>query len=280
VQIERIDSPKEFFAVAGPFLERDEPRHNLLLGFRARLEADPAFFGGAPRLFLVRGGDGEIVAVATQTPPFGVVLSEMDEAAAVALAERYVGDGLDLPTVLGPVARSRAFAVRWCELTGGSYEVGIEERIYAATEVDAPDVPGSLRPYAPDDRALLVEWIQAFFDEAMPGSIEGDPERFATERGADMWFWEVDGEAVSFAGHAGETPNGARVGPVYTPPALRGRGYGSAVTAALTTHLLATRRFCFLFTNLANPTSNSIYQRIGYRPVSDVTVWNLRLPER
>ena len=76
---------------------------------------------------------------------------------------------------------------------------------------------------------------------------------------------------VSLAGHAGETPNGARVGPVYTPPELRGRGYASALTAALTEQLLERRRFCFLFTDLANPTSNSIYQRIGYRPVTDVT---------
>jgi predicted GNAT family acetyltransferase len=89
-------------------------------------------------------------------------------------------------------------------------------------------------------------------------------------------FWE-DGETVSFAGYGGLTPNGIRIGPVYTPPELRGRGYGSALTAALTQQLLdGGRRFCFLFTDLANPTSNSIYQRIGYRPVSDVDAWAFR----
>ena len=86
-------------------------------------------------------------------------------------------------------------------------------------------------------------------------------------------LWEHDGRVVSLAGHAGETPNGARVGPVYTPPELRGRGYASALTAALTEQLLERLRFCFLFTDLANPTSNSIYQRIGYRPVTDITLW-------
>ena len=84
----------------------------------------------------------------------------------------------------------------------------------------------------------------------------------------------VDG-AVSLAGFGGRTPNGIRVGPVYTPPDLRGRGYASALTADLTRRLLAGgRRFCFLYTDLANPTSNSIYQRIGYRPVSDADLWS------
>jgi len=79
---------------------------------------------------------------------------------------------------------------------------------------------------------------------------------------------------VSIAGYGGPTPNGIRIGPVYTPPDLRGRGYASALTARLTQTLLdGGRRFCFLFTDLANPTSNSVYQRIGYRPVTDVDLW-------
>jgi predicted GNAT family acetyltransferase len=76
------------------------------------------------------------------------------------------------------------------------------------------------------------------------------------------------------AGFGGLTPNGIRIGPVYTPPDERRRGYGSALTAALTQQLLdGGRRFCFLFTDLANPTSNRIYQQIGYRAVSDVDLW-------
>ena len=88
-------------------------------------------------------------------------------------------------------------------------------------------------------------------------------------------FWEDGGAAVSMAGFGGRTPNGVRIGPVYTPPELRGRGYASALTAALTQRLLdGGLRFCFLFTDLANPTSNSIYQRIGYEPVSDFDFWS------
>jgi predicted GNAT family acetyltransferase len=57
---------------------------------------------------------------------------------------------------------------------------------------------------------------------------------------------------------------------VYTPPGRRGRGYATALVAALSAELLAAgRRFCFLYTDLANPTSNRIYQRIGYERVCD-----------
>jgi predicted GNAT family acetyltransferase len=86
-----------------------------------------------------------------------------------------------------------------------------------------------------------------------------------------MFLWEDGGRAVSMVGVSGETPNGIRVAPVYTPPELRGRGYASACVAAVTqAQFDRGRRFCFLFTDLANPTSNKIYQAIGYEPVCDV----------
>ena len=86
---------------------------------------------------------------------------------------------------------------------------------------------------------------------------------------AGFVIWEDDGP-VSLAGFGGTTPTGTRIGPVYTPPEHRGRGYGSAVTAAVSAERLAAgRRFCFLYTDLSNPTSNRIYVAIGYRRVCD-----------
>ena len=90
-----------------------------------------------------------------------------------------------------------------------------------------------------------------------------------TTPGRGFRLWD-DGGPVSLAGFGGGTPNGIRIGPVYTPPELRGRGYASALVAALSAELLAAgRRFCFLYTDLANPTSNRIYERIGYRRVCE-----------
>lgn len=278
MRIERHDDPAQFFALVAPFLERREAQHNLQLGFRARLEADRHAFGPRdPVLYAALDDVGEVVAVATQTPPFGVVLSEMDPAVAAAVADRLASDGAELPTAGGPVEVARVFAERWSALTGLRASVQLDERIYEATAVVHPvGVPGAMRPYSPADRPVALDLMRAFFAEAMPDSPEGRVEQIVDERATgkgSLVVWEDDGRVVSLAGHAGETPNGSRVGPVYTPPELRGRGYASALTAALTEQLLARRRFCFLFTDLANPTSNSIYQRIGYRPVTDITLW-------
>ncbi len=118
---------------------------------------------------------------------------------------------------------------------------------------------------------LLLDCLRAFGAEVLN---EGDPDRdnpgqlvehrlTSAEAGFDLW--EDGNEPVSLAGWSGPTPNGIRIGPVYTPPDLRGRGYATALVAELSATLLEQgRRFCFLFTDLANPTSNAIYERIGY----------------
>ena len=86
-------------------------------------------------------------------------------------------------------------------------------------------------------------------------------------------LWEDGGAVVSASGWGGPTPNGIRIGPVYTPPELRGRGYATALVAELSQTLLDEgRRFCFLFTDLANPTSNAIYERIGYVRVCEAAM--------
>ena len=118
-----------------------------------------------------------------------------------------------------------------------------------------------------------MDWIVAFGREALP---DADAERVAAVVdqslagiGRRIFLWD-DGEPASLAGAGGATPNGIRIGPVYTPPARRERGYASALTAALSQAMLDEgRRFCFLYTDLANPTSNRIYQAIGYEAVTD-----------
>jgi predicted GNAT family acetyltransferase len=133
-----------------------------------------------------------------------------------------------------------------------------------------------------DDRELALRWWIAFGDEVLH---EGGPGRHSAETMLDhrlsrapssgILLWENGGDPVSLAGWAGPTPNGIRVGPVYTPPELRGSGYATALTAELSQGLLdgrlfeGGRRFCFLYTDLANPTSNAIYERIGYRRVAE-----------
>ena len=125
------------------------------------------------------------------------------------------------------------------------------------------------------DTELMVDWLLAFEAEALPAPT-GDEERarrivahrLDAER-AGFMLWE-DGEVVSVSGFGGETPHGIRIGPVSTPPERRGRGYATALVAELSSKLLAEgRRWCFLYTDLANPTSNAIYERIGYVRVAE-----------
>ena len=120
MRIERHREPAEFFALVAPLLERREAEHNLQLGFRQRLEADRHAFGAAdPLLYTALDEAGDVAAVATQTPPFGLVLSEVSDLAVVdTLADRLAVDGARLPTVSGPVEVARAFAARWSSLTG------------------------------------------------------------------------------------------------------------------------------------------------------------------
>jgi len=88
-------------------------------------------------------------------------------------------------------------------------------------------------------------------------------------RGRRFYLWD-DGQPVAMSGAGGQTPHGVRIGPVYTPPEHRRRGYASALVAAISqAQLDAGRTFCFLYTDLANPTSNHIYQAIGYESVTD-----------
>ena len=90
-----------------------------------------------------------------------------------------------------------------------------------------------------------------------------------------LLLWEVEGAAVSMAGYSGRTPNGIRIAWVYTPPENRGKGFAGACVAALSQKLLDDgRKFCFLYTDLANPVSNHVYQKMGYEPVTDATVYS------
>jgi hypothetical protein len=150
----------------------------------------------------------------------------------------------------------------------------MDERIYALERVVPPrHVGGAMRDARPGDRDLIWNWLDAFAREAMPAREPSLMQRSLAEweRGdRRFWLWEDRGAPVSLVGGGSPTPRGVRIGPVYTPPTFRGHGYASSLTATVSQQLLDEgRQFCFLYTDLANPTSNRIYQAIGYRPVAD-----------
>jgi predicted GNAT family acetyltransferase len=272
VEVERTDDRRRFEELAHPLLLEDEARHNLILGILGTLAHDPGFYPERS-FWLVHHGEG-VAAAAIRTPPFNLLVAKPRFDAALEALARAIDD--DLPGVTGACPEVDVFAAAWTARTGTHLRTEFEQRIYALTRVRPPrPVAGTARLARADDRALLLEWYRAFSVEALHED-EPDDERIATivDRrlrgdGPRIVLWD-DGGVVSLAGVGGETPHGTRIGPVYTPPGLRGRGYASALVAAVSAEELAAgRRFCFLYTDLANPTSNRIYTAIGYEPACD-----------
>jgi uncharacterized protein len=260
----------EFLERAHDFLVGDEARNNLVLGLAGTIVADPGFY--EVKQFWIVEHEGAVVGAAMRTPPYNLLLADTHDAAAIsALVDHLRGE--ELPGVGGLLPAVDQFARAWSE---GEPQVAMRQGVFALEHiVDLPRPPGASRPALPDDRELLIDWWRAFVAEAVPGGPAGEsPARMVDARldgnGRGVWVWEVDGSAVSLAGWGGQTPNGIRIGPVYTPPGLRGNGYATALTADLSRRLLDEgRRFCFLYTDLANPTSNAIYERIGYVRVAE-----------
>jgi uncharacterized protein len=279
VHVERHAAAEAFLDHAGAFLLDREAENNLILGLAARLRQQPRVYGQDP-YFAVAEERGRVVAAALRTPPHNLLLSEpADESALEPLAADALSAFNTLPGVLGPSGSVAQFAGIWENKTRAAARLAIRERIYRAETVITPEgARGRMRLYADTDWRLAVEWLEAFVAEALPGPPPEDAgewlERRLSEPEGGIVFWE-DGKPVCIAGFGGATPNGVRVGPVFTPPELRGRGFASALVAELTRARLKTgKRFCFLFTDLANAASNTIYQRVGYRPVADVDQWS------
>lgn len=273
MDVEVTGGAAAFLERAAGLLLEDEARHNLVLGIASFTVDHPDVYSEV-RGWVARDG-GEVVGAALRTPPYNLVLARpRTPPALVALAEGITDE---LPGVVGAVPEVDGFASAWSARHGVTAATRFHQRIYALEELVRPrGVEGVARLAGIDDRALVLAWVTAFAHEALrggddPGRIERSVDaRLGPDGAGGICLWEAGGKPVALAGFGGPTPNGLRIGPVYTPPAHRGRGYGGAVTAAASQVALDRgKRFCFLYTDLANPTSNAIYMRLGYRPVCD-----------
>lgn len=267
MQVTRFRDPKSFLQQAEPFLLTAEAENNLILGVAGMTR----IFGEGAYLAVVKDGTA-VVACALRTPPYKAVISRAEPPAIERLladmAEKYP----DLAQVHGPEPTVTSFADLWTTRTGVPSTRGTRHRLFeirTAPNLIAPPA-GRLRLAAERDLPTIIAWSAAFIAEVMPGDPT-DPEAHAVNRIAtrSLYVWE-NGEPVAMAGWAGWTARGVRVNFVYTPREHRQRGYATACVARLTQQLLDEgRAFCCLYTDLSNPTSNSIYRKIGYRPIGD-----------
>jgi len=254
----------------------DAARNNLVLAILQVVMDQPEVYP-VVRLWLAVE-DRQPVGVALQTEPFNVLLAEpLGDGAVEALAEAIVADGGPLPGVTANVPWVVRFAEQVSTMTGRTADLVLGEGVWVLTEVaDMPRPEGAARAASPGDRALLRRWMRAFADEALPpGHLRDDArtdlqiDLWLAGRGGGYWIWE-DGAAVSMSGHRDVPGVGSRIGPVYTPPQHRRRGYAGRLVAELSAARLASGDpACFLFTDMANPTSNALYARIGYTKVSE-----------
>lgn len=255
----------EFEGAAGEFLHTDPVRNTVLLTVLASLRTSGlTTYGDAPPYFGWYG-DSEVQAAFLRTPPMPAILTDAPERAVQALVE--VLDGV--PGLSGPADAMRGFAEAWYAATGRPARAVSDRRLFRLAELTPPQPapPGGARLATAADRGLLIEWFAAFGADV--GEPPIDPARAADRRLAngDLLLWEVDGVPVSLAGATAPIAGVIRVAPVYTPAPLRGRGYAGAATAAVSRRGLDAGHQVILFTDLANPTSNALYQRLGYRPI-------------
>ncbi|HEV3365611.1 MAG TPA: GNAT family N-acetyltransferase [Acidimicrobiia bacterium] len=267
--------PRNFLERAGAWLEREPVLHNVLCTVVHRAIRNPAPFGDA-RWFVLEE-DGEPVGSAMLTPPFPLTLTPMPTRHLHDLADTLAACLPQLRGVSGPDDVAGRFAELWAARTGVAVEHGMDQLMYALdTVVPAPSADGKLRPAEAADRQLLCDWVDAFVREV--GGVSGDIAGMVDYRLATggLYLWEHT-DVVTLAGVTPAVAGVVRVGPVYTPPEARRRGYATSCVAAVSQQALdAGASACMLFTDKANPTSNSIYQRIGYRLVATASEYRFR----
>lgn len=285
VRLEHPVDARSFEQVAGAFLGEREAQNCVMLGLCSQMRSGATSIESfRPYFGVVRSAD-DVVGAALIAGYLVLLSDPIADAALPLLVADIARAAPDVPGVVAEVATSRRFAEMWTSTTGRSYRLNMSERIFRLERVIPPrPVDGTMRMATDADRALLAQWLVEFNAEALAQTVDASAmdafaARWIARQGRAMYLWVVAGRPVSMVGVSGETPNGIRVAPVYTPPALRGRGYASALTAAVTqAQLDSGKRYCFLFTDLANPTSNRIYQAIGYEPVSDAADYRFEPP--
>jgi GNAT superfamily N-acetyltransferase len=278
----------EFLAAAGECLKRERARNTVILTVSEQLRVNPARWlrsadpASEPLFGWWTSEKGPVGGAFLQTPPHPLLLTAVPAEVAADLAVTLAARSL--PGVNGHVDTAEAFAATWQRAAAGRQVTErTRMRLYRLGELSWPDPApdGGPRVAVGADVPLLADWFAAFADEALESDAGEDHAVAVRDRLSHdgILIWEAAGRPVSIAGVSRQVAGMVRVGPVYTPPRARGRGYASALTAAVSQRAReAGAEEVLLYTDLANPTSNSIYQRIGYRPVEDRVVLAFSCP--
>ena len=265
-EVSTTDAPEHLLDAGGTFLRQDPVRHNVILTILEARIAHPE-----PGRYWVAYADGLVRGVALQSPThFFATVTPMTHEIVTAVVDAIVEHGVNLPGVNGEAATAARFAGHWTECTRSAAHPVLGQRIYEVADVVPPaHTAGHLRQAHDRDRDLLVSWFGEF--EAESGASGGHTAAETVDRrlpAGHLWIWD-NAEPVAMAGLSDPVAGVVRVGPVYTPREHRSHGYASGLVAAVSVRVRARGHRCILYTDLSNPTSNSIYRAIGYRAIDE-----------
>ncbi|MFE7131707.1 GNAT family N-acetyltransferase [Streptomyces sp. NPDC057638] len=269
----------DHLAHAGDFLRSRPVQHTMQLYLADRLQkrgadgpagAEPTVFGRLER-------DGEVRATFSRRASRMLSTTALTAGEADGLAAYLAGRGERLTGFSGEFDTGAVFADAWRRHTGATTEFKQRLHLYHLGTLTPPEPfpEGRARQAGAADREELIRWCQGFCaavgESPAPDGGTWDDSRFGDR---NFTFWERgDGTPVSLAAATDLIGGMVRVDPVYTPADLRGRGYAAAVTVAASRAARAAgAREVVLFTDPANPTSNALYQRLGFVRVTDFGV--------
>jgi uncharacterized cupin superfamily protein/predicted GNAT family acetyltransferase len=258
----------EFMQKMETFLYEREAEYNLLLGLAGAIRQTPdmRYFIVSENQKLIGGG------IVTER---NLVLSQMPEPFLLPLAQFLKENDAKFPGVVGPAQVAENFARYWKSLTGQAYDLAMGQKIYQLDQVTMPTgVEGRLIKADESHVDLVTQWMHEFREESLPHEImtieenKGVAARFIKNQAIFLWL-DTNDQPVSMDLIGRATKHGVGVSGVYTPKSARKRGYASAVVAHTSQQMLdGGKKFCVLYTDTANPTSNKIYQQIGYKEVA------------
>ena len=265
ISVSSYEDAVAFSAVAGDFLRTRPVHHNLMLTL-----LDDRINRPEPGRYWVAVRAGQVAGVVFQSPlTHSALLVPMELDALTALADAIAEAGAVLPGVSGEAATAACFAGLWTERTRSAAAPKQGLRIYELHGVmDIGSVEGNLRRADERDRALAERWVREFQTETGERPSDPAPRVEAWLTAGQIWLWQ-NGEAMSMTITRKSAHGVVRLAGVYTPPEKRRRGYAAACVHAISKAITAAGFRCMLYTDLGNPTSNSIYRRIGYRAVAE-----------
>ena len=281
IEILSHDCAEELISKTAAYLEIRESEHNLPLGLMYGLAGNPRRFGEELPVMLSILDRDRAVGMAIMIQGRKLILSRFDvrtEDAVGPLVRHLHANEVSVPGVVGPEEEARVFCDSWVEaVPGASSRLTMRMRAFEIREVAVvPLSKGVMRLASMDDHPLMARWIEEFSKQigepTEPEAAAGGAERFIQAR--QVYIWDRGGP-VSMAKTSRPTRNGITINGVYTPAAHRNKGYATSCVWSLTNKLLSDRySFCSLYTDQLNPTSNSIYTKIGYRPVGDALTYD------